>query len=486
MTHRHQIVDWNPEDIAAWENGNKKIARRNLFCMMAADHVAFSIWALWSVMVLFMPQSEYGIGTGDKLLISATATLTGAALRIPYTLAVARYGGRNWTVFSALLLLIPTVWTILLLANPGQPLWMYVICAALTGCGGANYAASLANINAFYPHRLKGGALGLSAGIGNLGVAGVQVVGLVVLSTVGSKPYWVCSVYLVLSVAVAIAAALFMDNLDHAIEVDTLGIILRVPDTWVLALLYVGTFGTFIGFSFAFGQVLTVNFIAAGQGVKEASLHAAQYAWIGPLLGALSRIYGGRLSDRVGGSRVTFVVFVGMIATTAALIAISIHSDHSAGHTTAGTMVGYVTCLLCLFTLAGFGKGSVFKMIPAVIEARSHSLGIDETERRHWSRSASGALIGFAAATGAAGGVGVDMALRASYHSTGSDTSAFCLFLVIYAAAAAITWLVYVRRPYASRSVMPGRTVVEPLATVGAVAASEVLVGMPISGEEAR
>lgn len=489
MTHSHQIFDWNPEDIAAWEGGNKNIARRNLLCMMAADHVAFSIWALWSVMVLFMPESEYGLSTGDKLLITATATLTGAALRIPYTLAIARYGGRNWTVFSALLLLIPSVWTILLLANPGQPLWMYVMCAALTGCGGANYAASLANINAFYPQRLKGGALGLSAGIGNLGVAGVQVVGLLVLSTVGSKPYWVCGIYLVLSVAVAIAAALLMDNLDHAIEVETLGDVMRVPDTWVLALLYVGTFGTFIGFSFAFGQVLTVNFIAAGQAAKAASLHAAQFAWIGPLLGALSRIYGGRLADRVGGSRVTLVVFVGMIATTAALVAISIRSDHSAGGTTTGTMVGYVACLLCLFTLAGFGKGSVFKMIPAVIEARSHSLGpgIDETERRHWSRNTSGALIGFAAAAGAAGGVGVDMALRASYRSTGSDTSAFCLFLAIYAAAAAITWLAYVRRPYASRSVMSGRTAAEPEPRSSASAvAGDVLVGLPISGEEAR
>ena len=56
----HRITDWNPEDATAWEAGNKDIARRNLLCTVAGDHVAFSIWSLWSVMALFMPASVYG------------------------------------------------------------------------------------------------------------------------------------------------------------------------------------------------------------------------------------------------------------------------------------------------------------------------------------------------------------------------------------------------------------------------------------------
>src|SRR5262249_43062599 len=154
----------------------------------------------------------------------------------------ATFGGRNWTTFTALVLLVPTVATIVLLANPGMPLWTYLVCAALTGCGGANYAASLRNVNAFYPHRLKGRALGLDAGIGNLGVAIVQVMGLVVLAVAGhQQPYWVCAVYLVLLAVVAIAAALFMDNLEHGTEVATFRSVVFEPDTLVLALLYVGT-----------------------------------------------------------------------------------------------------------------------------------------------------------------------------------------------------------------------------------------------------
>jgi MFS transporter, NNP family, nitrate/nitrite transporter len=452
----HRIVDWNPEDVVTWEAGNKKIARRNLLCMMAADHVAFSIWAIWSVMVLFMPHSVYGFSAGDKLLLGAIATLAGACLRIPYTLGIATFGGRNWTTFSALVLLIPTVGTIVLLANPGLPLWPYVVCAALTGCGGANYAASLANVNAFYPQRLKGSALGLGAGVGNLGVAMVQVVGLAVLALAGNRqPYWVCAFYLVLLAVVAIAAALLMDNLEHGIEVGTMRSILFQRDTWVLALLYVGTFGTFIGFSFAFGQVLQINFVASGQSVAQASLHAAEFAFIGPLLGALSRVYGGRLADRFGGGPITLAVFAGMVAATGVLASVSAHDDHTPGPTTGATMVGYIVSLLTLFVLAGLGKGSVFKLIPAVIEARSHTLEVGEAERRHWSRNMSGALIGFAAAAGALGGVGVNLTLRQSYESTGTNTAAFWIFLVIYLAAALVTWSMYVRRPVAGRSIAP-------------------------------
>ena len=232
MGRNHRITDWNPEDTAAWEAGNKKIARRNLLCTIAGDHVAFSIWTLWPVMALFMPESVYGFSAGDKLLLGAVATLVGGCARIPYTLGIAAFGGRNWTVFSAFVLLIPTVGTIVLLANPGLPLWPFVVCAALTGLGGGNYAASLTNVNAFYPDRRKGAALAINAGVGNLGVAVIQLVGLLVLATAGHEaPYWVCAVYLVLLTIVGIAAALFMDNLDHGTEREHLRSILFERDT---------------------------------------------------------------------------------------------------------------------------------------------------------------------------------------------------------------------------------------------------------------
>lgn len=447
MGRNHRITDWNPEDTEAWHTGNDKIARRNLLCTVAGDHVAFSIWSLWSVMTLFMPASVYGFSAGDKLLLGAVATLIGGGARIPYTLAIAKFGGRTWTTLSALVLLIPAALTIVLLANPGLPLWPYVLCAGLTGLGGANYAASLANVNAFYPDRLKGAALAVNAGVGNLGVAVIQLAGLLALATAGHQaPYWVCAVYLVLLAIVGIASALFMDNLEHGIAPNTLRSVLLVRHTWVISLLYICTFGSWIGFAFAFGQVLQVNFQEHGETVRHAALHAAQIAFVGPLLGSLARIYGGRLSDRVGGSRVTLGVLGGMVLAAGLLVAISTHDDIApdTGHL---TLIGYVFCFMVLFILAGMGNGSVFKLIPSVFEARSRSMVGSEAERRHWALAMSGSLIGFCAAAGALGGVGINLALRESYLHSGTETSAYWIFLASYVVAAWLTWVMYVRRP---------------------------------------
>jgi len=445
----HRITDWDPEDVVAWEAGNKRVARRNLIWSVAAEHIGFSIWSIWSVMVLFMPETVYGFTAGDKFLLGATATLVGACLRIPYTLATATFGGRNWTVFSAFVLLIPTVGTWWLLAHPGLPLWPYLVCAALTGFGGGNFASSMTNINAFYPQRLKGWALGVNAGGGNIGVPMIQLVGLLVIATAGNRaPYWVCAVYLVALAVAGIGAATFMDNLEqHKIDLTAMAAILRHRDTWVISLLYIGTFGSFIGFAFAFGQVLQINFAAGGQNAAQASLHAAQIAFVGPLLGSLSRVYGGKLADRVGGGRVTLAVFAGMILAAGILVAVGTADDHTRGAATATTMAGYVIGFIALFLLSGIGNGSVYKMIPSIFEARSRSLEVGDAARQHWSRAMSGALIGFAGAIGALGGVGINLALRQSYLGRGSATSAFWIFLVFYALASVVTWAMYVRRP---------------------------------------
>ncbi|MCA4723023.1 nitrate/nitrite transporter [Mycolicibacterium fortuitum] len=452
MLKSNRVTNWDPEDTIAWEAGNKYIARRNLIWSVFAEHVGFSIWSIWSVMVLFMPEAVYGFSAGDKFLLGATATLVGGCLRIPYTLATATFGGRNWTVFSAFVLLIPTVGTMLLLANPGLPLWPYLLCAALAGFGGGNFASSMTNINAFYPQRLKGWALGLNAGGGNIGVPMIQLVGLLVIATAGNRaPYLVCAVYLVALAVAGIGAALYMDNLEqHKIDLGAMKAILAERDTWVISLLYIGTFGSFIGFAFAFGQVLQINFAAGGQTAAQASLHAAQIAFIGPLLGSLSRVYGGKLADRIGGGRVTLAVFGGMILAAGLLVAISMTDDHTAGAANGLMMVGYVIGFIALFLLSGLGNGSVYKMIPSIFEARSHSLQIGEQERQRWSLSMSGALIGFAGAIGALGGVGINLALRQSYLSSGSATTAFWIFLAFYLVASACTWFRYVRRPVAA------------------------------------
>ncbi|GED97527.1 MFS transporter [Gordonia crocea] len=433
------LREWDPEDTAQWEGGGSRIARRNLIWSVAAEHVGFSVWSLWSVMVLFMPTDVYGLSTGDKFLIGATATLVGALLRFPYTMATTRFGGRNWTIFSAFVLLIPVSATIWILANPGMPLWVYLACAALTGLGGGNFASSMTNINAFYPQRLKGWALGLNAGGGNLGVPAVQLIGLLAVAWIGdAAPYWVCAVYLVLLTIAGIGAALQMDNLTiPGVDLTAMKRAVANRNTWIIAALYIGTFGSFIGYSFAFGQVLVGHFRDGGATPADAALQAAQIAFIGPLLGSISRVYGGKLADRIGGSRVTLWVFLGMMAAATLLIVGS------------GSLAVCIAGFIVLFILSGAGNGSVYKMIPSVFDAAAQSKGFDNpADRADYSRALTGAVIGIAGAVGGLGGVGINLVLRQSYLTSGSATSAFIVFGVFYVVAAVITWAVYVRVPH--------------------------------------
>ncbi|WP_179474952.1 nitrate/nitrite transporter [Mycolicibacterium vinylchloridicum] len=455
----YDIDDWDAEDVEAWNNGGSKIARRNLIWSIFAEHVGFSVWSIWSVMVLFMPQNVYHIDAAGKFFLVAVPTLVGAVLRIPYTFATAHFGGRNWTIFSALALLVPTALTLYYMAHPGTSYTTFLVVAAFAGLGGGNFASSMTNINAFYPQRYKGWALGLNAGGGNIGVAVIQLVGLLVIATVGNRsPHLVCAVYLVLIALAALGAAVFMNNLtNQRSDARSLIEVLAHRDSWLISLLYIGTFGSFIGFGFAFGQVLQINFLAGlshGGPVTpamtaQASLHAAQIAFLGPVLGSLSRPFGGWLSDRFGGGKVTLYTFGAMIAAAAWLVAAGEIDDAAAGPASGATMAAFIAGFIALFVLSGMGNGSTYKMIPSIFEAKSKSMDhLSAQERSAWSLRMSGALIGIAGAIGALGGVGVNVALRASYLSPAkSATMAFWVFLGFYVLCAIITWVAYVRTP---------------------------------------
>ncbi len=446
-TRKHHISGWNPEDREAWDSGGSAIARRNLIWSIICEHIGFSVWSLFSVMVLFM-SPEYGISLDQKFVITATATFVGACLRIPYTQATARFGGRNWAIFSAIVLVIPTALVMMLMSNPGRfGFGWFLAVAALTGLGGGNFASSMTNINAFYPHRLKGWALGLNAGGGNIGVPAIQLIGLSVIWLAADRPEIVCAIYLFALALAGFGAAVFMDNLDHQTSsyrsmVDCL----KYRDTWLISLLYIGTFGSFIGFSFAFSQVLQISFKSAGS--ANPALAAAQIAWIGPLLGSIARPYGGRLADRFGGGRITTMCFAAMIAASAILVAASTIADGHAKHRIDSTqLIAFIGGFIILFLVSGIANGSVYKMIPTVFEHKARAdQSLSVMEKVGWSRTMSGALIGIAGAVGALGGVGINLALRTSYKANQSATAAFWVFLGFYVVAAAVTWMFYARR----------------------------------------
>src|SRR3954462_14734772 len=150
---------------------------------MFAEHIGFSVWVLWTIVVLNLANIGIALSVSELFLLTLVPNLIGSMLRIPYTFAVPKFGGRAWTAVSASLLFIPTL--LLAIVVPSgwlahQPhdaqFWILLVCAATAGLGGGNFSSSMANISFFYPERRKGFALGLNAAGGNLGVAVTQLV----------------------------------------------------------------------------------------------------------------------------------------------------------------------------------------------------------------------------------------------------------------------------------------------------------------------
>jgi MFS transporter, NNP family, nitrate/nitrite transporter len=425
------IDHWEPEDEAFWQRTGRKIANRNLLYSVVSEHIGFSVWTLWSVLALFMGP-EYGIDAAGKFFLVAIPTLVGAVLRLPYTFAVAKFGGRNWTIVSAALLLVPTILAAIVM-HPGTSYTTFMVVACFAGLGGGNFASSMTNINAFFPERYKGWALGLNAGGGNIGVPVIQLVALLIIATAGAAyPRLILAIYIPLIVVAAVLAAIHMDNIS-SVRNDTGAFkeSIREHHTWIMAFLYIGTFGSFIGYSFAFGLVLQNQF-------GRTPLQAASITFIGPLLGSLIRPVGGKLADRFGGAKVTFWNFIGMVAASAVVLAGS----------AARSLAIYALGFILLFVLTGVGNGSTYKMIPAIFRGKAAAAiarGGDERAQLMRARRISGAAIGIIGAVGALGGVLINMAFRQSFLTAKTGDPAFWAFIAFYVACIAVTYVVYLR-----------------------------------------
>jgi MFS transporter, NNP family, nitrate/nitrite transporter len=425
------IDHWEPEDESFWQRTGRKIANRNLLFSVLSEHIGFSVWTLWSVLVLFMGP-EYGIDAAGKFFLVSVPTLVGAVLRLPYTFAVAKFGGRNWTIVSAALLLIPTILAAIVM-HPGTSYTTFMIVAAIAGVGGGNFASSMTNINAFFPERYKGWALGLNAGGGNIGVPVIQLIALLIIATAGvGHPRIILAVYIPLIVVAAVLSALYMDNIS-SVRNDTGAFqeSIREGHTWIMAFLYIGTFGSFIGYSFAFGLVLQNQF-------GRTPLQAASITFIGPLLGSLIRPVGGKLADKYGGAKVTFFNFIAMVVASAVILAGS----------AAKSLGVYAAGFIVLFVLTGVGNGSTYKMIPSIFRGKALQAvarGGDERTQLLRARKVSGAAIGIIGAVGAFGGVLINMAFRQSFLTAKTGDPAFWAFIAFYLACIAVTYVVYLR-----------------------------------------
>jgi MFS transporter, NNP family, nitrate/nitrite transporter len=484
---RRWIDHWEPENERFWETTGRRIARRNLALSIFAEHLGFSIWVLWTIVVINLANIGIAMSVPEQFWLTAVPNLIGSALRVPYTFAVPRFGGRAWTCISASLLFVPSLLLAIVvpggwLADQGHDTQFLVLlaCAATAGFGGGNFSSSMANISFFYPEKHKGFALGLNAAGGNLGVAVAQLlVPLVIIVGVPSAAVKLPEHQVHLSYAglmwlpfitlAVLGAWLYMDSLAQArTDTNAYRAAVRQGQTWVMAILYIGTFGSFIGYSFALPLVIKNTFPEFLGHHPFIATYLAGLGFMGALVGSVSRPFGGWLSDRMGGARVTLVCFLGMGAcTVAAIVGVQQHS-----------FALFFASYMFIFLLAGMGNGSTYRMIPSIFAA----LGRKDAEENgrdlgptllSYKRQAA-AVIGIVGAVGAFGGFLIQVVLRqaslgvaalvkaaetpaekAAIAQAHADWSvpALWVFVAAYVVFAAMTWFFYLRRSVGVRKI---------------------------------
>ncbi|MCB1823897.1 MAG: MFS transporter [Candidatus Competibacteraceae bacterium] len=455
--HWRRLVDWRPDDATFWEQTGRRIAHRNLWLSMPALLLAFAVWVVWSVIVVELPHIGFQFTPNQLFWLAALPGLSGALFRLLFSFVVPIFGGRNWTVFSTALLLLPTLWIGVAVQNPNTQYPVFVVIALLCGLGGGNFSSSMANISFFYPQRLQGTALGLNAGIGNLGVGLAQLIApiavyggaLLVLGGAAQShvdggvttSIWVQNagfIWVPFIVLAAVAAYFGMDNIASVkAGFAEQAAIFKHKHQWLMSWLYIGTFGSFIGL--AAGFPMLVNTIFPG-------VDAFQFAFIGPLLAAFVRPIGGWLADRLGGAIITFTIFLIMAAAPLAA-ATFLPGAHGGGN-----VIGFVAMFLVLFLAAGIGNGSTFRMIPIIFRTLRERQVIDrndeaalEQARRDGATEAAAAM-GLSAAVAAFGGFFIPIAYGASIELTGSPQGALIFFSLFYLSCVLVTWRWYSRK----------------------------------------
>lgn len=404
---------------------------------------------IWSITIVKLPEAGFKFTQDQLLFLAALPPLSGATLRIFYSFMVPIFGGRLWTFLTTLSLLIPVFGSGFAIQNPNTSYSTFVALALLSGLGGGNFASSMSNISYFFPKSKKGMALGINAGIGNIGVSVAQFciplviafplfgemggIGQKVILSDGTEKvlylqnaafFW--APFIIISCvfiwfgmnSIASAKASIKDQL----------IIFKSKHNWIMCWLYTGTFGSFIGYSSAFPLLIKTQF---------PNYDPLKYAFLGPLVGALVRPLGGIISDKLGGARITFWNFIIMLLAVIAVVYF----------VKEGSFIGFFSMFMLLFITTGIGNGSTFRMVPIIYlnQYEKNKKLTKETILANAGRDGA-TVIGFSSAIGAYGGFFIPNMFGYSMKNYGSFNFAFYSFVIFYITCIILTYWYYSRK----------------------------------------
>ena len=421
------LACWNPEDAGFWEKYGKRIATQNLYTSTWALVLSFVAWTLWATIAAKLKFIGFNFSDDQIFTLAALPGLVGATGRLFYTYLPGLIGGRNSTFITTALLLLPLFGLGRALQDPTTPYETFVLLVSFIGIAGANFSASMANIGFFFPKANKGFALGINAGIGNLGVSLIYLTAPILLGWNLSSLFGegvpgpdgmmyvqnVCYFWTILTALTLVLVWLFMDNLPLPKQSPkSMMSIFGNKHTWLMCWIYTCGFGSFIGFSAALGLLVAKEF---------PEMPFSYAAFLGPFIGAGIRPVGGLLADKMNsGSRVTLIsLFVMLGASFLVLFGVEAHR-----------FPVFFGAFLLLFLTTGFINGASFRMIPYIFNNPFHS----------------SLVTGFTGAIAAYGAFFIPKLFGFAYANYGVVAPAFYILIAFTVSTIVITWYFYDRK----------------------------------------
>lgn len=205
--------------------------------------------------------------------------------------------------------------------------------------------------------------------------------------------------------------------------------IFRDRHTWSMTVLYIATFGSFIGFSAALPlsiEVLFGKMMVEGERVANPDGPSSlTYAWMGPFIGALIRPVGGWLSDKLGGSIITQVISIVMVLASigAGYVMMLAYGSSSPQD----YFFIFLVLFLIIFAACGIGNGSTFRTIGVI-----------------FNQEQKGPVLGWTSAV-AAYGAFIAPRVMGDQIEAGNPELAMYGFAIFYAICLVINWWFYLR-----------------------------------------
>ncbi len=437
------LTKWEPENKEFWESEGSKIAWKVLTVTTISLVLSFATWFMMSAIVTKLPGVGFKFDKDQLFWLAAMPGLAAGLLRIIHTFLLPIYGSRHVISISTIIKLIPAVALGLAVMNTTTPFWVFMVIAFTAGFGGGDFSSYMPSTSLFFPKRLQGTALGIQAGIGNFGVSVAQFMtpAMLGVATYGaseiftktdpktkevlgtseiylqSAAFWyvpllivlaIASWYLIKSIPVK---ATFKEQLD----------IFKDKHTWFCTVTYVMTFGGFSGLAAIFPLMIKTVY-----GDFANAPDALKYAFLGPLIGASSRVLFGFIADKVGGAILTTLTGIGLVIGCVAMVQMGLLTP-----TSVDQFPAFLYLMLFLFFITGMGNAATFRQYPIIFG--------------HNHRQAAG-VIGFSAAIAAFGPFIFAVSVSAFLTNTGNANGFFYSIAAFFVFATIINWWYYNRK----------------------------------------